>query len=86
MAAAVEPLIVYPLKLSSNGTVTFNARRMEKYLIQQFNCNRTAASALVDEITSLKKEKIQEVRIMDSRSMEKSSTSGECYATISRSQ
>ena len=54
MAAAVVQQIVYLLKLTNNGTVTFNARKMENYQTQQqLNHNQTEASALVDEITNL---------------------------------
>ena len=56
MAAAAVPQIGYPIKLSSNGTVTFDARKLENHLIEQLNYNQTEASTLVDEITSLVRE------------------------------
>ena len=56
MAAAAVPQIGYPLKLSNNGAVRFDARKLETHLIQQRSYNQTEASTLVDEITSLVRE------------------------------
>ena len=56
MAAAAVPQIGYPIKLSYNGTVTFDDRKLEIHLIQQLSYNRTEASTLVDEITRLVRE------------------------------
>ena len=56
MAAAAVPQIDYPIKLSYNGAVAFDARKLENHLIQQLSYNQTEASTLVDEITSLVRE------------------------------
>ena len=55
-AAAVPPKIGYPITLNRNGTVTFQARKLENHLIQQLNYNQTEASTLVDEIIRLVRE------------------------------
>ena len=56
MAAAAVPQIDYPIKLSYNGAVAFDARKLENHLIQQLSYSHTEAFSLVDEITSLVRE------------------------------
>ena len=43
----------YPLRLSPDGVLTFDAMELEHHLIQQLGYDQTVASTLVDEITSL---------------------------------